>query len=193
MTTIPYYTFEGKNFSPLEENIIKNPHENKRYKLEISINDNLGSERCLIVLKNPSRACDKSFKESDKTINTVCQYFYLKKKPIDAKIIVIMNLFPVYGTDPRHLQFLHPSFLIDDHNKKLLVEEIQKADKIVFAWGTYPVNCKSHFEEMSEFVISLAKSKSCFQMKHPRFALKSTRPLHGQVWGYDKYELVPVS
>ena len=101
-----------------------------------------------------------------------------------------MNLFPVYGTDSKKLHELDSEFLIDVNNKKYLKNEILKADKIIVAWGTHPLKCKAPFEEMKIFVLELLKNKNCYQMQHPKFKLNPKRPLHGQVWGYENYQLV---
>lgn len=188
----PNYTFEDKVFSPIKDAIIKNELEHKRCKLEINLNrdNNDKGERCLVILKNPSRAGLTDINESDKTVNTVCQYLYDKTDVINAKTVVIMNLFPVYGTDSKELHTLESKCLLDNTNKKYLDEEIKKADKIIVAWGTHPLKCKIPFEEMRNFVLELLKNKKCYQMKHPIFKLNPKRPLHGQVWGYENYDLV---
>lgn len=71
-----------------------------------------------------------------------------------------------------------------------VTKKIEKADKIIVAWGSHPVKCKPRFEEMKAFVLPLLQGKICFQMKHPSHKLNPNRPLHGQVWGYEKYKLV---
>lgn len=194
MKNKPTYTFIGKNFGPVVNKTVKNEKENKRYKLEISQNreEDFKGERCLVILKNPSKAGLICECESDKTVNTVCQYLYDRTDIINANTVVVMNLFPVYQTDSKKLHDLKRESLVDTENKNYLKEEIKKADKIIVAWGAHPVKCKPLFDEMKAFVSPLIKDKLCFQMKHPSPNRKPNpnRPLHGQVWGYQKYKLV---
>lgn len=193
MKNKPTYTFIGKSFSPIENGIIKNEDENKRYKLEISLNrhKDFKGERCLVILKNPSKAGLTDINESDKTVNTVCQYLFVRTDVINANTVIIMNLFPVYETDSKklHDDFIR-EYLVDNENKNYLKEEIEKADKIIVAWGTHPAKCLDPFDEMKRFVIPLLQNKTCYQMKHPKFQINPNKPMHGQVWGYEKYELV---
>jgi hypothetical protein len=182
----PIYKFKEERFYPILEELKKNEKERKRYKLEIDLKGDRGDERWLIIMKNPSRAGEDGIEFSDCTINRVCEYFYQMKS--DAKTIVVANLFPVYETNSSKLKDRKED-LIDFKNKKILIDEISKADYIVFAWGTHPAHCYEEFEEMKRFVKSLSLSKSCFQMKHPKKEVNKDRPLHGQVWGYENYEL----
>lgn len=182
----PIYRFKNDKFFPTLTGIIKDEKERKRYKLEIDLKGDRGDERWLIIMKNPSRATEDGIEFSDCTVNRVCEYFYQMKS--EAKTIVVANLFPVYETDSSKLKERKED-LVDITNKNILNEEIRQADYIVFAWGTHPAHCYEEFEEMKSFVKSFSISKSCFQMKHPKKEVNKDRPLHGQVWGYQNYEL----
>lgn len=182
----PVYKFKEDRFFPTSNGILKNEKLQKRYKLEIDLKGDRGKERWLIIMKNPSRAGEEGIEFSDCTVNRVCEYFYQMKN--EVKTIVIANLFPVYETYSSKLKNRKDD-LIDSRNKKVLINEISKADHIVFAWGIHPIDCYEKFEEMKSFVKPLCITKSCFQMKPPNKEVNNDRPLHGQVWGYKNYEL----
>jgi len=182
----PKYLFPKDEFSTSKDLIIIDKERHKRYKLEVVFNGKRGNESWLVILKNPSRAGENDINESDKTINTVGRYFFKNKTEVQR--LVIVNLFPVYQTYPKELQKREID-LLDTINKKIIKEEIENAHGIVIAWGTHPSGCKNAFNAMKQFVHPLLINKSCYQMgklKENDFKINKERPLHGQVWGYDK-------
>lgn len=178
---IPEYKFPRDKFFPIKNRTIIDKKAKKRYVLEIRIKTiRKGNDRWLVILKNPSRAGEKNIEYSDKTVNNVCEYFNKRMKKVST--VVIMNLFPVYETYSQRLKDLRKG-LIDKKNKKLLKNEINKANGIVFAWGSHPPYCKQEFDEMKEYIFSLLKGKdNVYEMTKNGKKLKN--PLHGQVWGH---------
>lgn len=183
----PVYKFPLNKFQPDTKSLVKDDLENKRYKLELTFQAERGNKQWLIILKNPSRACGKDISISDKTINTVGEYIYRYCKEVTR--LSVMNLFPVFETYPNEL-VKRKSDLIDPLNNKLLKSEINKVDAVILAYGSHPVGCKHEFDAMKEYLLPLLKVKPCFIMEHPKFGLNPQKPLHGQVWGYENYELV---
>lgn len=196
MSKKPTYTFDKNEFYPIKNECIFDLKNNKRYKLTIELkplekNKKSGDKTYLIILKNPSKAGAKNISISDKTVSTVARYFH--KNELDYNKIIIMNLFPVYGTDSTKLYLLDENKLYDNNNINYIKTEIKLASKIVLAWGSHPVKCKDIFEKMkNEISESLKNKKNIFVMK--RNGITHKNPLHGQVWGYDtdKYKLEKV-
>ncbi len=188
----PIYSFHGKNYYPVLGELIQDLKNNKRFLLKLEFKNNNSNDgiKWLVIMKNPSRAGLSNPMESDKTINTIAEYFSRKLLELNVKELIIVNLFPIYLTDSSKLQDCSSSDLIDFKNIKVIKEQILLSDKIVFAWGTHPSGCKNEFEQMKRKVFKLAHNKKCYQMLKDGKEANVNRPLHGQVWGYDTYKLV---
>lgn len=184
------FRYNEKRFLPIESSLDIDKNNRKRYAIEIEFKGKRdGEEKWLVILKNPSRAGEQDISESDCTVNRVCEYFYQNK--LDVSKVIIMNLFPVYETYSSKL-IERVGDLVDETNKKKLLNTINSVDDIVLAWGSHPSCCFKLFEEMKLFVKNALVNKNVYQMAHPRWGLSKEKPLHGQVWGY-KYELCKVS
>lgn len=190
------YSFKNKTFAPTENSVI-DKNEKKRYVLEIKLKKEVRNrnKRYLVILKNPSKAGFTDKMESDKTVNQVCSYLFGNKtKPKNIGVVVIANLFPFYETDSKKLKNIKEK-LVDETNIKCLNEQIEIADKIIFAWGNDAVGCKEETLKMKLVVFRKAgdyKLRNCLIMTVKGKDLNYKNPLHGQVWGYDNYELKKV-
>lgn len=185
------YKFPSERFAPLLNGIEKDDRELKRFFLKVQIKNRDTTKSLLVILKNPSRAgkVGQSENVSDKTVNTIGEYFY--KRSQDIEFVTIMNLFPAFETDPKKLTDRRND-LICERNKQYLKDEIEAADNVVVAWGSHPRGCKAEFTQMKQFVLPLLYMKKVFQMKKRSKPMNAKRPMHAQVWGYNEYDLEPI-
>ena len=86
------YRFYSTGISP-ESNI------NKRYSLEISLDNSRTKKTATIIMMNPSKANQNC---SDQTVNKVLNFFKDNSK-IPISKVIILNLFPTMKTIQRNL------------------------------------------------------------------------------------------
>ncbi|WP_371069656.1 DUF1643 domain-containing protein [Sediminibacillus sp. JSM 1682029] len=199
------------------EKIITEPaiifNSSYRYSLEIPFKNRKEGPTAVVIMKNPSKAglIDDDSQEilSDDTIYKVCDYLY--KSKLKFKKVIVLNLFPIYGSTFKNIVFNNPNQLTGEslnsaYNNKVYESTINslesKDDRIILAWGGYPdlkIKKKALPAEVKQSVILLYKHrikdvleiignnqtyKVGYELTDGKF------PKHGKMW-YDFQPLIP--
>jgi hypothetical protein len=115
---------------------------NTRFRLTAKFKDITDApfDNDLYIMLNPSGANEL---ESDKTINKILEFSY---KTQEVRSVTVVNLFPVYEPDSDKLMELLNIIDVDkglyncieDFNYKAIQEAIQRANRVILAWGDKP-------------------------------------------------------
>ncbi|HFR4159492.1 TPA: DUF1643 domain-containing protein [Bacillus cereus] len=109
---------------------------NKRYSLEISLDNSRTKKTATIIMMNPSKANQNC---SDQTVNKVLNFFKDNSK-IPISKVIILNLFPYYENDSKKLVNRIKSINSNElqENIDVFTKHISESDFIVLAWGNVP-------------------------------------------------------
>lgn len=163
-------------------NISLDKSNGKRYWLNLEIDKNK-KETIIVILKNPSRADEKT---SDKTVYTVTKYINKNRNRYpdlrDIGNIIILNLIPIYLTDSSQLQHRSNS-IIDAKNETIINRYCSEFKKVIIAWGNHPNGLYSDYETLKSSTLSILKSNNN-EIFYVDKMTQNNNPKHGQVWGY---------
>jgi len=189
-----------------------------RYGVTFVYNDRKESTKTVIVImKNPSNSLQGSTSEKsklliDETTDIILRFLhrykvrYGKKEMI--KKVIILNLFPCYGSNPNEINVRYKfddkdydeSLLYNDelvHNRKYISDTINKIEDatVICAWGRYGSEekvIKSYYEKQIELVMNdllkLRKyisvvAKNSYKIKKPFL------PTHGRAWKCEEHTI----
>ncbi|MDD6469203.1 MAG: DUF1643 domain-containing protein [Bacilli bacterium] len=129
-----------------------------RYKLEIHLSANTSSKTAVVILKNPSKACENNLcisrkpngkVASDKTINRVV---YILSSNYNR--IIVLNLFPIMETNPSEIfNFYSSSPDFFDHslakNRNTIIDVLKTENEadVICAWGGYSGKNKEDYDK----------------------------------------------
>lgn len=160
-----------------------------RYYLQIPLQHKLvlPKKSVLAILKNPSAAKinhDTGIYESDPTVDRVLRYFHKN----GFTEVVIVNLFARYYTYSASLNDYvdEPELIVgksnDVHIQGFL--ESGKFDRIVVAWGGYPMNSnekmKIIYQKRIREIEKLINNKDAYYVE--KMVDKNKFPKHGLTW-----------
>lgn len=188
---------------------------NYRNSLEIPFKNRKLGPTAVVIMKNPSKAglidSDTQKVLSDDTIYKVCDYLY--KHKLKFKRVIVLNLFPIYGSTFKNIVFDNPNQLTGEslnsaYNNKILegtVESLQSEDdRIILAWGGYPdlkkkkkaltaevkQNVTLLYKHRIKEVLEIIGNKQTYKVGDKLTDGKF--PQHGKMW-YDFQSLIPFS
>ena len=167
-----YYVFT-KNIE-----IIEDEKNNYRYSLRLPFSK-LPQNKVLVILKNPSIATRY---HPDYTINKICDYCY--QNGFDE--VVVTNLFAYRAKHPNDMvnaALNNKKDVIGSDNDNYIKAEMSKVNKIIVAWGEYPINYKKQYVERIKNVLNFLQGNDLFYVE--KLSKKDRSPLHARSWGND--------
>lgn len=206
----PFVSTEEIEIIPKTVNV--KPLDKYRYSLTIPFEKRRRGPTAVVIMKNPSKAgfFDGDSKKllSDDTIYRVCDYIFKRKEKFSK--LVVLNLFPIYGSTFKNIAFKNIRELTGEvggysQNDKVIQEVINsltnEGDRIILAWGGYPNisgNLKDDFSKSRQKLINklyVQRIKKVLNIIKGRPVYKvgtmltdGKFPQHGKMW-YDFEEL----
>lgn len=111
-----------------------------------SLDTETRTKKLTIILKNPSSANEQ---KADQTINRVQQYVFEHFK--DVKTVTILNLFAFRATDASDVEKnrlqSNLDYVIGEFNDQYILDNINKCEYIIFAWGGKSAINKKAYDE----------------------------------------------
>lgn len=149
-----------------------------------SIESENRTKKLTIILKNPSSANEQ---KADQTINRVQQYIFEHFK--DVKTVTILNLFAFRATDASDVEKnrlqSNLEYVIGEFNDQYILDNINKCEYIIFAWGGKSAINKKAYDERIDNLMNLLKqcdlsNKQIFRVNDKKGSDKY--PFHACYW-----------
>lgn len=149
-----------------------------------SIESENRTKKLTIILKNPSSANEQ---KADQTINRVQQYIFEHFK--DVKTVTILNLFALRATDASDVEKnrlqSNLEYVIGEFNDQYILDNINKCEYIIFAWGGKSAINKKAYDERIDNLMNLLKqcdlsNKQIFRVNDKKGSDKY--PFHACYW-----------
>lgn len=149
-----------------------------------SIESENRTKKLTIILKNPSSANEQ---KADQTINRVQQYVFEHFK--DVKTVTILNLFAFRATDASDVEKnrlqSNLEYVIGEFNDQYILDNINKCEYIIFAWGGKSAINKKAYDERIDNLMNLLKqcdlsNKQIFRVNDKKGS--NRYPFHACYW-----------
>lgn len=149
-----------------------------------SLDTETRTKKLTIILKNPSSANEQ---KADQTINRVQQYVYEHFK--DVKTVTILNLFAFRATDASDVEKnrlqSNLDYVIGEFNDQYILDNINKCEYIIFAWGGKSAINKKAYDERIDNLMNLLKqcdlsNKQIFRVNDNKGS--NRYPFHACYW-----------
>ncbi len=149
-----------------------------------SLDTETRTKKLTIILKNPSSANEQ---KADQTINRVQQYVFEHFK--DVKTVTILNLFAFRATDASDVEKnrlqSNLDYVIGEFNDQYILDNINKCEYIIFAWGGKSAINKKAYDERIDNLMNLLKqcdlsNKQIFRVNDNKGS--NRYPFHACYW-----------